>query len=171
LILFPYTTLFRSSGVGSFLLGAIVGGVVGAATALFLAPKTGKEMRDEFSSQASQFKEKSIELSSIAKDKATEYGNVAKDKAVEFADVAKEKTEEVTKTIQTQSSQDVDKVKSVARDGKESFDERLELDQEKESKLIDVAKEKVEEAEEETTQDEEALKEAVEESTEETEES
>src|SRR5699024_12024715 len=83
-----YTDTFyeekEESGVGSFLLGAIVGGVVGAATALFLAPKTGKEMRDEFSSQASQFKEKSIELSSIAKDKATEYGNVAKDKAVEL---------------------------------------------------------------------------------------
>ncbi|WHY66009.1 YtxH domain-containing protein [Neobacillus sp. SuZ13] len=36
----------------SFLLGAIIGGVVGAATALFLAPKSGKDLRNRFSNQA-----------------------------------------------------------------------------------------------------------------------
>ena len=36
----------ESSGAGSFLMGALVGGVIGAARqALFLAPKTGSEMR------------------------------------------------------------------------------------------------------------------------------
>ena len=91
-----------SHGVGSFLFGAIVGGVIGAATALFLAPKSGSEMREDFSSQANQLKAKSIEMSTVAKDKATE-----------FTSVAKEKTGGLSKTIQEQSGQLVDKVKSM----------------------------------------------------------
>ncbi|MFS0689156.1 YtxH domain-containing protein [Sporosarcina sp. 179-K 8C2 HS] len=91
------------SGAGSFLLGALVGGVIGAAAALFLAPKTGREMRDDFSEQAVQLKNKGIELSTVAKDKATE-----------ITSVAKEKTDGLTKTIQEQSGQIVDKVKSMA---------------------------------------------------------
>jgi gas vesicle protein len=36
----------------SFLLGVIIGGVVGAATALLLAPKSGKALRNNFTNQA-----------------------------------------------------------------------------------------------------------------------
>jgi gas vesicle protein len=126
---------YVDSGAGSFLVGAIVGGVLGAAAALFLAPKTGKEMREDFTSQASQLKEKGIEIGTVAKDKATEYTTIAKDKATEYSSVAKdkateyssaakekatefsaaakEKTGEVSKSIQEQSGQLVDKVKSI----------------------------------------------------------
>jgi len=136
----------EDSGAGSFLLGAIVGGVIGAAAALFLAPKTGKEMREDLSTQTGHLKDKSIEISTVAKDKASEFGSVAKDKATEFGSVAKDKatefgsvakdkateysavakdktteftasakdkTDKVTKTIQKQSGQLVDKVKSM----------------------------------------------------------
>ncbi|MDV6377513.1 YtxH domain-containing protein [Sporosarcina sp. GW1-11] len=122
------------SGASSFIAGAIVGGIIGAATALFLAPKTGREMREDFTLQASQLKDKSIELSSTAKDKAVELSSTAKEKAVElssaakdktadftdsakektaaFTAAAKDKTSEFTQTIQEQSGQLVDKVKS-----------------------------------------------------------
>ncbi|MBY0222309.1 YtxH domain-containing protein [Mammaliicoccus sciuri] len=114
-----------NSGTGSFLAGAIIGGVIGAATALFLAPKTGREMREDFTTQAAQLKDKSIELSSTAKDKAIELSSTAKDKTADWTDVAKEKTaaftsaakdksSELSQTIQEQSGQLVDKVKSVA---------------------------------------------------------
>lgn len=92
----------ESSSAGSFLFGALVGGVIGAAAALFLAPKSGSEMREDLSSQASQLKSKSIEISTVAKERATE-----------LSSVAKEKTGELTKTIQEQSGQIVDKVKSM----------------------------------------------------------
>jgi gas vesicle protein len=90
------------SGTGSFLLGALVGGVIGAAAALFLAPKSGSEMREDLTVQATQFKDKSIEISTVAKEKATE-----------FTSVAKERTGEISKSIQEQSGQLVDKVKSM----------------------------------------------------------
>jgi gas vesicle protein len=92
----------ESSAAGSFLFGALVGGVIGAATALFLAPKSGSEMREDFTTQAVQLKDKSIEISSVAKEKATE-----------FTSVAKVKTEELSKTLQGQSEQLVEKVKSM----------------------------------------------------------
>ncbi|MBO1914396.1 YtxH domain-containing protein, partial [Microvirga sp. 3-52] len=85
---------YVDSGAGSFLVGAIVGGVIGAAAALFLAPKTGKEMREDFTTQASQLKDKGIEISTVAKDKATEYTTIAKDKATEYSSVAKDKATE-----------------------------------------------------------------------------
>lgn len=130
-----YEDDYKDSGAGSFLLGAVVGGVIGAAAALFLAPKTGKEMREDFSTQAVHLKEKGIEISTVAKDKAEEYTavakdkaeeystyakdkaeeftSVAKDKANEFTSFAKEKTDEVSKSMHDQSEQLVDKVKSM----------------------------------------------------------
>ncbi|WP_301109427.1 YtxH domain-containing protein [Sporosarcina sp.] len=113
----------ESNGTGSFLAGAIIGGIIGAATALFLAPKTGREMREDFTTQASQLKDKSIELSSTAKEKAVELSSAAKDKTADLTDTAKEKTaaftsaakdktSELSQTIQVQSGQLMDKVKS-----------------------------------------------------------
>lgn len=91
-----------SSAASSFLYGALVGGIIGAATALFLTPKSGSEMRVDFTTQAAQLKDKSIEISSVAKEKATE-----------LTSVAKEKTGELSKSIQEQSEQLVEKVKSM----------------------------------------------------------
>lgn len=176
-----YTDTFynenEESGVGSFLLGALVGGVIGAATALFLAPKTGKEMRSDFSTQANQIKDKSIEISTIAKDKAseyssvakekaTEYGAIAKDKATEFASTAKEKTDDVTKTIQQQSGQIVDKVKSLKNNTTIPMDDgTVSSEGEEAIEFVDSVKEKaqqtVEAGEEAATKTAEALKEAV----------
>ncbi len=37
----------KDSGVGSFLAGAVIGGMIGAAIGLLLAPQTGEEFRDQ----------------------------------------------------------------------------------------------------------------------------
>lgn len=181
-----YTDTFydekEDSGAGSFLFGAVVGGVIGAAAALFLAPKTGKEMRDDLSTQAGQIKDKSIELSAIAKEKATEYGSVAKDKATEYSAIAKdkateftttakEKTEEVTKTIQEQSGQIADKVKSLKNNVNMPTDDGTASSEGEEAvEFVEGVKEQVQEkaekVEENVTATAEALKEAVVEKTE-----
>jgi gas vesicle protein len=84
-----------------FLIGSLIGGIVGAATALFLAPKSGKELREELNTHAGTLKEKSSQW----KDTAMERGN-------ELAAAAKEKTSGITKTVQEQSNNLVNKVKS-----------------------------------------------------------
>ena len=174
---------YVDSGAGSFLLGAIVGGVIGAAAALFLAPKTGKEMREDFSTQTSHLKEKGIEISaaakdkatefttiakdkateysSVAKDKATEYSSVAKDKASEFSSAAKEKTGEVTKSIQEQSGQLVDKVKSIRPKTSIPLDDgTVSAEGEEPTKFVEEAIEQFDD-EDEITTTAEAIKEAV----------
>jgi gas vesicle protein len=46
----------------SFLLGALIGGLVGAAAAIFLAPKSGSELRSTLNNQAGTLKEKTVQL-------------------------------------------------------------------------------------------------------------
>lgn len=74
-----------------FIIGVLVGGIIGAATALLLAPKSGTELRGNLSTQAVTLKDKTIDLSSTAKEKTTQ----------------------ISKQLQEQSGQIVDKVKSI----------------------------------------------------------
>ncbi len=37
----------KDSGFGSFLAGVVIGGLIGAAVGLLLAPQTGEELRDQ----------------------------------------------------------------------------------------------------------------------------
>jgi gas vesicle protein len=53
-----------------FLVGAIIGGLAGAAAALFLTPKSGKELRTTLNEQKDKAVTKSNELASTAKEKA-----------------------------------------------------------------------------------------------------
>lgn len=53
-----------------FLIGTLIGGIVGATTALFLAPKSGKELRDDLNTQANALKEKQTGSQQMQKKKA-----------------------------------------------------------------------------------------------------
>ncbi|MFC5543339.1 MAG: YtxH domain-containing protein [Bacilli bacterium] len=93
-----------------FVIGALVGGIVGAAVGLLLAPKTGKDLRSDVLEQASNIRQKGIVLTSTAK----------------------EKTAQLSSQIKEQSSHLVDKVKSkkdkspqVFDDGTVSYEENL----------------------------------------------
>ncbi|WP_010174246.1 YtxH domain-containing protein [Bacillus coahuilensis] len=63
-----------------FVLGAVLGGLVGAATALFLAPKPGKELREDMNSQASNLKVKATEWKETAVTKGSSIVEATKDK-------------------------------------------------------------------------------------------
>ena len=84
-----------------FIIGTLIGGIVGATTALFLAPKSGRELRDDLNEQASVVREKTEQLKNTAIEKGTE-----------FAEVAKETTASISQTVSEQSSQVRDKVKN-----------------------------------------------------------
>ncbi len=119
-----------------FVIGALVGGIVGAAAGLLLAPKSGKDLRSDVAVQAVNLKDKSADLSSTAKDK----------------------TVQLSKQIQEQSSQLVEKVKTlktakaptVFDDGTVSFEGEEPLEN-----FIDDAKSEQEEVPEKTEQTDE----------------
>lgn len=71
----------EESASKDFLLGALVGGIIGAATALLLAPKSGTELRGTISEQATTLKDKSADLSQTAKDKTSELSKKVSDQS------------------------------------------------------------------------------------------
>ncbi|MFJ7974564.1 YtxH domain-containing protein [Peribacillus sp. NPDC096379] len=93
----------RNSGNSSgFIVGAVVGGVIGACCALFMAPKTGKELRSDVTEQAKSISQKTEKLRRVAIEK----GNG-------IAETAKEKSSSVTQLVSDKGSDLLDKVSSL----------------------------------------------------------
>ncbi|WP_316570992.1 YtxH domain-containing protein [Neobacillus sp. YIM B06451] len=83
-----------------FLTGAVIGGLIGAAAALFLAPKSGRELRETVSGQAVALKERTAQM----RDSVVEKTN-------EITSMTKEKTSALTQAVSQQSANLMDKVK------------------------------------------------------------
>ena len=78
-----------------FIIGALIGGMLGAATALFVAPKAGRDLRNDITEQARVISEKT--------------GKLRQD----LTETAKEKKNNVTELVTSKSSALVGKVKSL----------------------------------------------------------
>lgn len=63
-----------------FLVGAIVGGLIGAATAIFLSPNSGQDLRQKINNNASVVKEKTNTLSKSVTEQANQILNKVKDR-------------------------------------------------------------------------------------------
>ncbi|TLS39081.1 YtxH domain-containing protein [Pseudalkalibacillus caeni] len=104
-----------------FLIGSLIGGIVGAATALLMAPKSGKELRSDINEQAS-----------VVKDKTMQFRETAMEKGTEFANRAKDKSSSVYKQVSDQSSNVINKIKETRdnmknnADSEDSYDEMLD---------------------------------------------
>lgn len=79
-----------------FVIGALVGGIVGAAVALLLAPKAGSELRNDVAVQAVTLKDKSIELSGTAKEKTAQLSSQLKEQSTTLVEKVKAKTTKQT---------------------------------------------------------------------------
>lgn len=78
-----------------FIIGALIGGMIGAATALFIAPKAGRDLRNDLTLQVKSISEKTEKLRR------------------DISEIAKEKTSNVTDVVSSKSSELVNKVKSL----------------------------------------------------------
>lgn len=85
-----------------FIIGALIGGMVGAAAALFLAPKSGKELRSNLNEQAVVLKEKTGQLRETARSRG-----------IQLAETAKEKSSGLAQSVSRQSIELVNKVKNI----------------------------------------------------------
>lgn len=86
-----------------FLIGALIGGVIGAGAALLFAPKAGKELMNDINYQATAIKKRTGKLRDTAMSKGSEIANVAK-----------EKTAAISETVTKQSSELASKVKELS---------------------------------------------------------
>jgi gas vesicle protein len=96
----------------NFIAGAVIGGVVGAAAALLLAPKAGKEIRSGLNNQMTNLLEKTTQLSDDVFEKSNG-----------LAAATKEKTALLSKAVVQQSKEIVNKAKGLTSD---SIDEQEE---------------------------------------------
>jgi gas vesicle protein len=86
-----------------FIMGAVVGGLLGAMAALLLAPKSGRELRQDITEQYGTISEKTQQIA-----------NTVTEKTQQIANTVSEKTANIAKTATTQTSEWVDKAKDVA---------------------------------------------------------
>ena len=112
----------KSGEFGAFVAGFLVGGLVGAATALLMAPQSGEETRAIIS-------EKSIELkdaASTAAEDAIARAEAAAEEARAYADDLKVKAEEAIANIQKAQDQAVDEIEEAADEAVDDVEETAE---------------------------------------------
>lgn len=81
---------------GAFLVGFIVGGLAGAATALLLAPQSGTETRKIIRDRSIELRDKAAETLDEAYDQAEEAAVEARKRFEDLAKMTKERTDDLS---------------------------------------------------------------------------
>ncbi len=100
-----------------FVIGALVGGIVGAAAGLLLAPKAGRDLREDVAIQAVSLKDKSIVLSSTAMEKTAQFSSQIKEQSTHLVDKVKGKSTKMPSVFDDGT---------VSSEGEEPLDEIVE---------------------------------------------
>jgi len=87
----------NDSDVGSFLTGMVIGGLVGAAVALILAPQSGAETREQIRQRGIELRSQGEETLNDARMKAEATATEARARAEKLAADARVRAEEVAK--------------------------------------------------------------------------
>ena len=120
----------RDTDFGAFLAGFVLGGLVGAVTALLLAPQSGEETR-------LQIHDKSIEL----KDKATETAEEYRVRADEFSKQAKVRADEYIASTQEILEKQLERVQASKAETENVLAEQVEVEDTLEEALEDLDEE------------------------------
>ncbi|NIK13475.1 YtxH domain-containing protein [Alkalibacillus almallahensis] len=89
-----------------FMIGTLLGGIVGASVALLFAPKSGKEIREDLNTGAQQVRERADEWKDVAYEKGNEVSQRMRetkgqlqDKVAEMKNQAQGQNDEVAQDI------------------------------------------------------------------------
>ncbi|KOS67609.1 hypothetical protein AEA09_02920 [Lysinibacillus contaminans] len=116
----PQESIYEEEHVNmkDFVIGALVGGIVGAAAGLLLAPKPGKELRSDVAVQAVNLKDKSADISSTAKDKTLQLSKQIQEQSTQLV--------EKVKTLKSQKAPAVFDDGTVSLEGEEPLEDTIE---------------------------------------------
>ena len=106
----------NESDLGAFLAGFVIGALVGAATALILAPQSGQATRQQLAGISSDLRYAGSEQLNQARNVATTYTR-------EFSDKASTLVSDTRERAQTLGDQMQDQMRIVLDAGKEAADE------------------------------------------------
>ena len=90
--------------IGTFFAGFLIGGLVGAAVALLLAPQSGEETRAIIRDKSIELKDKASESAAEMRSRAEKTFEDVRTKAGESAEEFRSKTEEISKKIKPAQS-------------------------------------------------------------------
>src|SRR5579862_1615388 len=111
-------------GAGSFLLGLIIGGALGAVLALLYAPQSGEETRGFVAQKSNEYasaaKAKTDEVTEALRQNAASLG----DKAGDVVDSLKSKAGDVSSKASGMISSVKDTAQNAINQGKEAFNQK-----------------------------------------------
>ncbi|GED69713.1 hypothetical protein BRE01_34150 [Brevibacillus reuszeri] len=83
------------------LTGILIGGAIGAAASLLLAPKSGSALREDLSNAIHSLSDKTRDLASTLKQRATNAADTISIQASELSEKAQEGKQIISDTLQT----------------------------------------------------------------------
>ncbi|PLT31490.1 YtxH domain-containing protein [Peribacillus deserti] len=89
-----------------FLIGTLIGGIVGAATALFMAPKSGKELRSDINTQTTNLLDRTEKLRQTAMEKGTQIAGAAKDRTNTLTETVTNTSQNLMSKVKTMTGKD-----------------------------------------------------------------
>lgn len=119
---------------GSFLSGFLVGGLVGAAVALLMAPQSGEETRVLIRDKSLEFKDKTVSSLEEAYARAEQAAADARVRADELAKIAQQRAEELRQRGQVVLEEQRAKIGTAISRKTEEAKETAEQPAEKEDK-------------------------------------
>ena len=114
------------SEFGSFLVGFIVGGLVGAATALLLAPQSGEETRTIIREKSIELKDKAVETAEEARERAEKAMEDARASAEAAYAEARTRADELAKLTKDRAVELQKRGQVVLEDQKTRLEEAIE---------------------------------------------
>lgn len=115
---------------GAFLAGFVIGGLVGAATALILAPQSGQETREKIAARSDELRHMSEERFQHVRETAASYANEYTEKVQEATSQAQEQARIVLDSGKEQAAklrgQVISHTQSAVEDAAETLSEQLE---------------------------------------------
>ncbi|HIE57490.1 MAG TPA: YtxH domain-containing protein [Anaerolineales bacterium] len=109
----------KSGEFGAFIVGFFVGGLVGAATALLMAPQSGEETRALIQEKGIELKDKA----NMATEDALARAEAAKAEALAHAEAMRAKAEEALASIQKAHADALEDIEDAADDAIEDIEE------------------------------------------------
>ena len=110
----------RDGGL-EFFAGFVIGGLVGAAVALILAPQSGEETRAQIREKSIELKDRAGELSAEARQRAEELSAEARQKAAALSAETRKKVEEITADARVRIEEAIEEGKRAATKKKEDL--------------------------------------------------
>jgi gas vesicle protein len=105
----------QNNEFGAFLAGFVLGGLVGAAVSLLLAPQTGEDTRAEIHDRSIELRERATETAEQVRTRADEMVIEAQKRAEEMAAQSKTKADDLLKHSQTLLEEQKNKIETVVK--------------------------------------------------------